>query len=502
MKKKSRKKKKPAKGMDAILVFGFVFIVAVSILMVSKSREIKKENTMETTSTKPSVVVAREPAVAGGFYPGDETTLANMVDGYLNQAEKKDLPSIRGLVAPHAGYIYSGPTAAHAYKQLSDKKIKTAIVVGPSHHTYLKGASIPDVTHYKTPLGLVPLSSKAKEILREDGITSNPAAHAREHSVEVQMPFLQRVLGDFEVVPVVVGEMDSEKLADILVKYVDEETVLVASSDLSHYHPYETANKLDKICTDAIPPLNLGAMSSCEACGKTPVLALMHVAKKKGWSGVLLDYTNSGDTAGDKQRVVGYASIAFYEKEGVTGEGKETLLKLARETVESHVREGKATEVDESTLPPELTNIQGCFVTLHKHGQLRGCIGDIFPKRPLYQCIIGNAVNAAANDYRFKPVKPAELSEIDVEVSVLSVPKKLEYENPEDLLKKLTPQKDGVVVEYQGRKSTYLPQVWEQLPNKQEFLTRLCTKQGSPPDCWTKGAKIETYRAQVFGEKE
>ncbi len=488
------------KKLNAVLAAVCVFAVVVFLYTVYNASQItppKKENRTTTTIGN---VIARKPVVTGSFYPDDKKQLETMVNGYLNDAKDLYITNIKGLVVPHAGYVYSGPVAAYGFKQLVGQRYKTVIVMGPSHHAYFRAISIPDVTHYETPLGLVELDlDKIKELRNEKLVVNVPEAEAKEHSVEVEVPFLQTVLGDFKLIPVVVGDVNPDELADVLMRYIDNQTLIVASSDLSHYYPYDDAKKLDKICMDAIPNLDFAGMEKCEACGKVPVMALMRIAKKMGWSGQLLDYRNSGDTAGDKSSVVGYSSIVFYD--GLNETEKEFLLKLARDTLEGYLQTGQTPAVDESTLSPRLKKIQGCFVTLNKNGNLRGCIGHIFPQTSLYKCVTENAVSAAVHDPRFRPVTYDELKDIVIDISVLGYPEILEHEGAEDLIKKLTPMKDGVVITAGSHKSTYLPQVWEQLPDKEDFLTQLCIKGGSSGDCWQdSGTKVETYQAQVFEE--
>lgn len=468
----------------ACLIVGFWALVFFSMIYFAPEIEENAE------------LKIREPAVAGKFYPAEKSALEKMINSYLEEVEPRGL-EVRGLVVPHAGYVFSGPVAAHAFKELEGKEYKTVIVLGPTHYVRFNGASIPNVTHYKTPLGLVEISPKAKELMKEKIIVSLSGAHEKEHSVEVEIPFLQHVLKKFELIPIVTGNVEPKELAEVLDKYVDSETLVVASSDLSHYHPYEVAVNLDKPCVNSIAGLKIEEAKNCEACGKIPILTLMYLAKKRGWVGKVLDYRNSGDTAGDKSRVVGYAAIAFYE--GLNESEKEFLLNLARRTLESYLTNKTKPVVDEESLSQSLKKVQGCFVTLKKHGRLRGCIGHILPQEELYKCVMDNAISAALNDPRFSPVEPEELKNIKIEISVLTVPELLVYSSPEDLLNKLKPNVDGVVIRYGWRESTYLPQVWEQLPDKKQFLSSLCLKQGSPPECW-KDAEIYTYHATVFSE--
>jgi hypothetical protein len=446
------------------------------------------------------VVIIRQPAVSGSFYPSNREELSGMINSYLKNANPREISKVRGLVEPHAGYIFSGPTVAYGYKEIEGGDYKIVIMIGPSHHVRFEGVSIPNATHYKTPLGLVKVSEKAKELLKEDLISNVAKVHEKEHSIEVQIPFLQTVLEDFEIVPIVTGNADPEKLANILIKYIDDKTLIIASSDLSHYYPYEEARSLDSFCINSIPNLDFKGMQNCEACGKIPILTLMYIANKLGWSGETLDYRNSGDTAGSKERVVGYTSIAFFE--GLSKNEQEFLLSLARKTLDSYLLNGTRPTVDENELTPNLRKIQGCFVTLNKFGNLRGCIGHILPQEELYKCVIDNAISAALYDKRFKPVEYNELKDIEIEISVLSVPKILEHDSPEDLLNKLRPGIDGVVLKSGIHQSTYLPQVWEQLPDKEEFLSRLCLKGELSQNCWKDpNTEVLTYQAFVFHEK-
>lgn len=444
--------------------------------------------------------IIREPAVAGEFYSSDKNTLENSINSHLNLAKQGDVKNLKALVSPHAGYIYSGPVAAYGFDLLKNKNYKTIIILGPTHYVPFTGVSIANYSHYRTPLGLVKLSEKINELKKESFFVSNNFIHRNEHSVEVQIPFLQVVLSDFEIIPIVVGNVDSEEIADILIKYIDDETLIIASSDLSHYYSYGEAVNKDKNCIHSIPNLDFLEMEKCEACGKLPILILMNIAKKLDWKGKLLDYRNSGDTQGNKEKVVGYASIAFYEEE-LTNEEKEFLLSLAKDNLNSYLKDGKEVSVDESKLTTKLRKIQGCFVTLNKNYNLRGCIGHILPQEELYKCVIDNSINAALHDSRFNPVDYIELKDLEVEISVLSVPKELKFSSPQELLEKLVPLRDGIIIQYHGHQSTYLPQVWENFKSKEEFLGSLCDKGGSSYYCWKEpDVKIFTYYANVFDE--
>jgi hypothetical protein len=459
--------------------------------------------------TKPKEAV-RPAAVAGLFYPSEPEALQYMVAKLLKEAGGTRVAGrIRGLVSPHAGYVYSGIVAAAGYRQV-DPSFKTVILLGPSHRFPLEGASIPAVKAYRTPLGEVPLAKLACTLQDEPLIASVPQAHTREHSLEVQLPFLKVVLEDFHVVPILTNDADPEALAAILVPHIDNDTLVVASSDLSHYHAYERAVGLDRLFTAAVPALKFSDASQCEACGKQAVLTLMHIAKIKGWEGALIDYKNSGDTAGSKNQVVGYASIAFVERKEASKRMNETLppddrralLRLARSAIEANlVKDAKVDRPD--PLSPALEEVCGCFVTLHKHGQLRGCIGSIEPVSPLVECVENNAKSAAFRDPRFPPLRRDELSDIDLEVSVLSVPQSLRFRDGEDLKRQLKPLVHGVILSRGFNRSTFLPQVWKQLPDKEQFLGHLCQKGGMPQNAWQDPeTKVQVYQAEVFGEDD
>lgn len=258
----------------------------------------------------------RYPAVAGAFYPDSEQQLKQMMQGFLAQVPPPQAKGrLRALVSPHAGYIYSGPVAAYAYRQLElldREKHWRVILLGPAHRVPLRGVSVCAFDEYRTPLGTIPVSPLAKELAAQLGFI--PEADLMEHSLEVQLPFLQMELKSFEIVPIVIGAAPPAQLAQILEPHLDEHTLLVVSTDLSHYFPYQQAVATDQIANQAIPALDLQTMQDKgDACGIIGVMTLMHLARNHHWQGQLLDYRNSGDTAGSKDRVVGYGAYAFSE---------------------------------------------------------------------------------------------------------------------------------------------------------------------------------------------
>jgi hypothetical protein len=491
------------------------------------SRDGQVTNATGTPTAGERIQRVRAPAVAGLFYPGDAAVLSKTVDGLLAGAPEQHIPRLKALVCPHAGYEFSGRTAAVGYKLLAGRDVQTVVVMGPSHYALFRGACIPDADAYKTPLGMVPISEKAKRLSLVAPFVLEPQCPVErpgwwrqapkpapeegrdtpetwEHSVEVQVPFLQRVLKNFQILPVVIGQADPAQVAKALAERIDDKTIVIASSDLSHYHTYQDAKRLDDRCVKAICDMDIDAMAAQEACGRTPILALLHLARQKGWKAQLLDYRNSGDVTGEKDRVVGYTAVAFFAPaaEKLPATERKFLLDLARRTLASVTAGGSVPEVAEKDLAPKLAEKKACFVTLTKDGVLRGCIGHLMAMEPLHQAVADNARNAALRDPRFLPVKPDELDKIKIEISVLTEAQPLPFSSPEDLLSKLRPNEDGVLLHIGPRTATFLPQVWAQVPDKVKFLEHLSEKAGCEPSAWRgKDVSVSIYHVECFEEE-
>jgi AmmeMemoRadiSam system protein A/AmmeMemoRadiSam system protein B len=393
--------------------------------------------------------------------------------------------------------------------------------MGPSHYADLSVGSMPRAKIYRTPLGDVSVSAEKVEHLalsgsfsidppcrvqrpdwgRAHSLPAMVTAETWEHSVEVEVPFLQRTLDPFGLVPIIFGETDPADAARVLASLLDEKTLIVASSDLSHFHPYAEACQIDQECVDAICRLDLTVMEQQEACGKIPILVLMHLAKTMGWKVRLLDYRNSGDTSGQKAQVVGYAAIAFYAPFGrcLQAVERQSLLGIARAALHEAVTGRRLLRGCELTT--NLIKPRGCFVTLTQNGDLRGCIGNLTPQHPLHQAVAENARSAALHDPRFPPVSSAEVGGLHIEVSVLSEPQPLSFSSPEDLLLKLQVG-DGVILQMGRHAATYLPQVWEQLPDKVAFLNSLSQKAGCHASDWrNSGTRVSLYEVEAFEEQ-
>jgi MEMO1 family protein len=261
--------------------------------------------------------VIREPAVAGTFYPTGKKQLSDAVRHYLEQGEHSTTRP-KAMIVPHAGYIYSGPIAGSAYRALYPLQttIKRVILLGPSHHVAFHGLAAPQATRFKTPLGEVPVDQEAlQQVIQLPQLGQHDEPHRQEHSLEVQLPFLQELLGTFSLLPLVVGQSDAKSIAEVLDQlWGGTETLIVVSSDLSHYLPYEEAVQMDRATSNAIVQLDSAAIPQQSACGQLPILGLLQLARERGVEAELIDLRNSGDTAGDKQRVVGYGAYLFAEQ--------------------------------------------------------------------------------------------------------------------------------------------------------------------------------------------
>jgi MEMO1 family protein len=449
----------------------------------------------------------RPPAVAGAFYPGASADLRSQVSALLAAARTANSPRPKALIAPHAGYIYSGPVAASAYASLAPHRheYSRVVLLGPTHRVHLRGLALPEAETFATPLGEISLDRDAVAALRRlPQICVSDRAHALEHSLEVHLPFLQQMLCGFTLVPLAVGEASVPEVAEVLdLLWGGDETLIVVSSDLSHYLPYSQARQVDeqtaRMILDLAPDLNHE-----QACGATPVNGLLHTAARRGLRPALLDLRNSGDTAGDKNRVVGYASFAFsagpsarVDARPGTAEG-DMLISLARASISDRFGLHFSVRNDAAFLHrPGAT-----FVTLKQKGRLRGCIGSLGVHRRVIDDVRANARAAAFQDPRFRPLRFEELAITSIEVSLLSALQGMVFSDEADALSKLRPGIDGIVLEYGRHRSTFLPQVWENLPEPRRFLAELKRKAGLAPEFWDAGLRLSRYTVAKWTEPE
>ena len=444
----------------------------------------------------------KEPAVAGTFYPADKDSLKKSVEDFLSKAETSpDHGKLIAIISPHAGYIYSGQTAAYGYKQIQGSDIKNVILIGPSHRSAFKGASVYTKGSFRTPLGNVKINERLAEgLLNESAdVRFSPEAYEGEHSIEVQLPFLQTVLKDFTIVPVLIGSPSGrtfEHLIQKLTEMLDEKALLIASTDLSHYHDYPTAKEMDGKIISAVQRLSpkdtieLLRSGKSEMCGGVPVIIAMEVARRSGANlGVVFKQANSGDVTGEKDKVVGYASIGLY-KSPYTEEEKKELLALARKAITEYVTNGKSPETEVKN--QKFKTDGAVFVTIKENGSLRGCIGHIQAIMPLYQSIMRNAVAACSSDPRFPPMKKEELKDMEIEISILSP-----FMSLKDV-KDIQVGKHGLYIIKDNQTGLLLPQVATEFGwNRDEFLENVCMKAGLPKDAW-KDAELYTFTAEIL----
>jgi len=475
----------------------------------------------------------RQPAVAGAFYPGDAKELAGVVDGFLAKAVVEPVDGqIIALTAPHAGYEYSGQVAAHSFALLKGRKIARVVVIAPCHIEAFPFISIYDGDAYATPLGTIPVDKEfARRLAAQNPqIKISERGHGivqgrGEHALEIELPFLERTLGEFKLVPIVMGDQnyDLERALGVaLAKVIREgrpkdpatplDTLIVASSDLSHYHPYDDAVLRDRKVLNALEEWDYFNMAQnfergiWEACGGGPIVAAMIAAERLGANRAkVLKYANSGDSTGDKSRVVGYGAAVFYadnskrtdkRRQFSLGQAeKGTLLKIAKQSVKDAVKERKVFQPSSDHLAA-IEQDRGAFVTLKEHGELRGCIGYISPVKPLYLTVRDVAAAAALEDSRFRPVELRELPLLEFEVSVLSPLRRVTD------IKQIKVGEHGLVMRKGDREGLLLPQVpVEQHLDRATFLEQTCLKAGLPPGAWKDEATdIFLFTALVFGE--
>jgi AmmeMemoRadiSam system protein B/AmmeMemoRadiSam system protein A len=476
----------------------------------------------------------RREAVAGFGYPGDMQQFGAWMDDLLEGEKSADSGQgpVRALISPHAAYRYSGTVAADGYRLLRGQAFKRVLLLGPAHHKWFRGLSIADVTHYVTPLGRIPLDKTAIERLKASSlVTSDARAHRREHSLEMQLPLLQRALQPgWQLVPVLVGQMDPEDYlaaAELLRPLLGDDTLVVVSSDFTHYGPrfsYRpfpnddvTAARLKALDTGSLDfildkdPrgfLDYKARTGTTICGYQPITLLLYLLPADS-QGSLVAYATSGNLTGNYENSVSYMSIVFREPENDATTGTRTgsrafsaedmrlLHRLASAAVETAIKpqdEAASQRLEQllQDIPPELKESAAAFVTLMNHGQVRGCIGSIRPVNPIYKVAVMGGLRAA-RDRRFAPLLSEELEELDVEISVLSYPESI------GSWRDFVLGEEGVILEKDGHSAVFLPEVPEKYHwNREQMLSQLAQKAGLAADAWKEGARFRTFRTRKF----
>jgi MEMO1 family protein len=455
------------------------------------------------------ITAVRRPAVAGMFYPDAPAALATQVRACLDSAAPSGDAAARPklLVVPHAGFVYSGAIAGIGYARLARwaGEITRVVLLGPVHRVAVCGLAVPTVTAFETPLGQVELDRSAIESLRGlPQVVHDDRPHAPEHSLEVQLPFLQTVLGrGFRLVPLAVGDASAADVAEVVERlWGGDETLIVVSSDLSHYMSYAQARAVDRLTVQRIVALDTN-LDPHEACGARALNGALLAARRHGLRAELLDLRNSGDTAGDRSRVVGYASLALApvpQAAGVDDDDEAVLgaalLSRARNAIRTRLGLPGETEPPH----PALQQLGATFVTLHDaRGALRGCIGALQAVRQLDEDVRHNAMAAAFADPRFMPLRHEEWVGLQVEVSLLEPAVALAPAATEsDGLAQIEPGRDGLILEWRGYRATFLPQVWAQLPEPRDFMAALKRKAGLAADFWAADLRLSRYRVRSF----
>ena len=445
----------------------------------------------------------KPPNVAGMFYPGDGGALRREVDAHLAGA-RADAPAPKALIAPHAGFRYSGPVAASAYARLKSRarEIRRVVLLGPAHYEPIHGVAVSGAEIFQSPLGRVRVDAASVRRTHEFVFVRRfDRAFEREHSLEVHLPFLMRVLPRFTVVPLLVGKASPAEIGALLeALWGGPETAIVVSSDLSHYLDYESARRLDAKTSEAIVAMRHDDVGCEQACGRYAVNGLLHLAKRRGLEAEALDVRNSGDTAGPRDRVVGYGAYAFFEPpEGSLGlEARRHLLRIASRSIRHGVEHGKACDVELDRLPPVLRERRAAFVTLEADRRLRGCVGSLAATRPLAADVAHNAHAAASADPRFPPVGSDELEGLRIRISVLSPPLPLHVESEADLVARLRPGVDGLILRDGDKRATFLPSVWKGIPEPARFVRELARKAEWPAGHWSESVRAWRYTTEEF----
>lgn len=468
----------------------------------------------------------------GPWYPADPVRLGQMLDGFFKVVpQPENAAPVRGIIAPHAGFEYSGRCAARAYRSLSlAQGIRRVILLGVSHRSGFYGACVADYTAYATPLGQVPVdvgvcrALAAKKLFRSDRDTM-----LFEHSLENQLPFLQKALGGsgYKIIPVIFGALkkkDFAVMAETIAPYIDSRTLVVASSDLTHYGENYSYTPFRRELRDNLTKLDQGFIQTIlkldfdryyayhektgiTACGFVPIGIMIRLFAKRNLRCTLADYYKSGDLNGDYSTSVSYASLVLSAADqaakdpiGLNLAEQQLLLELARSTLQAYLKNIQAPQKENQFAAfPKLGENLGVFVTLREKGELRGCIGSIIGVEPLYRGVMANAIHAAADDPRFPPLRQKELEGVEIEISVMT-PLRLVQD-----YRTIRLGTDGVVIRDGNAQAVFLPQVAEETGwTLDQFLGNLCLKAGLGSDAFRRSETMQfhVFQAQVFSEKD
>ena len=437
----------------------------------------------------------KQPSVAGSFYSADPKELKKQITNFAEHSKNYYENYTRAVIVPHAGLIYSGRLAYEGISQL-DKNIKNIFIFAPAHRVGFDGLALSSFDIWNTPLGNININQEINNELKEK-FNANfiDEALAPEHSIEIQVPLIQTLFENVSIIPILIGKESPEKIKNIIEYYYpNKENGFIISSDLSHFLTDEKAKQIDTVTAQMIESGNIEEFQYQQACGALGIVGLALFSNENNYSLIRIDMENSSSTTGDKTSVVGYGCWFLYE--GKTNDYlkkyyTKAILDLCKIAISSRF-ENKETQIK---YPQVFNQLGASFVTLEKNNHLRGCIGSIIAHRSLILDIVSNAQNAAFKDPRFNPVEKSEVEQLQIAVSILSEPKKMNFKDEEDLLNQMRPNIDGIIIKDKGYQAVYLPSVWEQLPDKKEFLNTLKIKAGLSADYFSD--TFEAYRFET-----
>lgn len=425
---------------------------------------------------------------AGKFYPSEKTDLLAQIDEFYSKSSNESGYYSRAIIVPHAGYIFSGELAMKGYRYLNPES-ENIFIFAPSHYARIFGCVSCDYDEFETPLGNCAVNSA----IAEKFVMINEAFE-KEHSIEVQLPFIKYFFNNAKIIPVLYGCENYKNISEIIKTYWDDEkTSFVISSDLSHFYPERDANKIDLYTAQMIETGYIKDFDAEQACGAVGVCALVDFAVKNKFSLIRAGLTNSAAATGDSSRVVGYGSWFLFDgsKNNYIKEYfSDTVIDICRKSIMSGLQLGDFGNRD---YPAVFDETGASFVTLTINGVLRGCVGSVVPHRTLLKDLRESAHSAAFKDTRFEPLTKDEFQSVNIEVSLLSYPERIDFDTEAELLEKITPFKDGIIIRDGEYQSVYLPEVWEDLPDKRAFLESLKLKAGMDEDYFS-----ETFQAFKF----
>lgn len=444
---------------------------------------------------------------SGSFFPGEAGALKDAVSGFLtaaHQAGANGPGGPRAVIAPHAGYRYSGRFAGLSYAGVGWRPDRV-VILSPSHRHAFRGIAFPGQAAFATPLGPVPIDRTACDRLAGQGLAHlEDPAHDNEHGIETQLPFIRVLWPGVAVVPLVIGAAEADQVAAAVDALDGPGTLVVISSDLSHFLDQPAAQAQDSETARLIETGDWRKLTPAHACGMRGLQGWMASRAGQGTKPLRLGMGDSAEVSGDRSRVVGYGAWGFYPIGAamLAERWRGKLLRAARRALASRLDKGHAPQVAAESFPAPLQTHAASFVTLTRAGRLRGCIGSLVAQRPLVADALENTQKAALNDPRFAPVDAALLPELKLKIAVLSRPGKMDFSTESEALARIVPGQDGLILSAMGRRGTFLPMVWDSLPEPRDFLRQLKRKAGLAEDHWSADLTLHRFRAENFSEPD